>query len=214
MSGVATSYAYLDRYMAAVAQKTANKEQPLRCAGPGCFWCCKEPVYVERQEAKYLIDHYDPALLPALTLRVQAWWDDFFRKGFAAFPGPEDARLKKFDDLDRYRRANLWCPVLDSGQCTAYAQRPGACRLHAVVGSPERCRDDIQRRTQKFIDTDQRAEVEMHAMGLLCENAPCALFEMDHLGIWLGHFLLGKTERSAAGKNWMITQREPLNSLT
>lgn len=205
---VAAAHAFLDRYMEKAAALSAKNGRPVRCAGPGCFACCREQVYAEKREAIWLVNSLPMEAMLRVRERTIVWWKIFFEHGLNLMPYPrEDSG--NFATLFRYRQALAWCPVLEEGQCSGYASRPAGCRLHAVVGSPKRCEDDEKRRTQKFMSTDQQPNVVTYANGLMCENAPMALFEYDHLGIWLGHLLLGHTERSRAARDCMIKQSDP-----
>lgn len=207
MNPVDRAHAYIDRFMAHVAKSAAAKGRPASCKGPGCFWCCKEPVYAEREEAKHIVSQLTPAARTALVPKVQAWWDKFFSSGLCEMPHPDEIKGKGW--MIRYRAQNLWCPMLKDGKCSDYERRPASCRYHIASGSPKRCEDDHLRLKQHFITTDQHGNANATALGMLCQSAPTALFEFDHLGIWLGHLLLGKTERSAGAQNILLRQTDP-----
>lgn len=207
VNAIARSHEFIDGILAAAKARTAELGRPVRCEGIGCYGCCKEPVYVERGEAEYIVENVPLAELPTLCERTRAWWDWFHAKKFNELrePGKNDG----FASLTRYRAANLWCPLLKEGACLAYANRPLGCRYHLAVSHPKKCHDDAQRPKQVFMVVENLTEVNMTALGIMCEEAPQAMFQFDHLGIWLGHILLGETARSLDATNTIIRQKEP-----
>lgn len=208
---VAAAHSFIDRYMKVIAAGSAEQGKPMRCAGPGCFACCREPVYAERSEVKWLVDSLGMEAMLRVRARTAVWWKTFFDLGLNLMP---HAKENNFSTLLRYRQAFAWCPVLEDGLCTAYKARPVGCRMHAVVGAPKRCEDDAKRRTQSFLSTAEQANYVEHATALMCDNAPQALLEYDHLGIWLGHILLGETERSRAAHTMLLKQTDPQDMVT
>lgn len=62
-------------------------------------------------------------------------------------------------------------------------------------------RFDELRKRQIFLDTDDdsKAAVGAGIYAHLAGDSGHALLQFDHLGVWLGHLLLGKTERSEGG---------------
>ena len=78
--------------------------------------------------------------------------------------------------------------------------------MHFALGHPAKCEKDQERPKQRFLVT---STWPIEIMGALADNAPSALFEFDHLGVWLAILLLGETERSRSAKNLMVTQTDP-----
>ena len=203
---VARGHALVDANIAA-RLSAAEKSGYRSSCGSGCSHCCYEPMYAEKQEARFLVETLtaDGADMEVIRQRTQAWWDGFFSAGMhlRTTHTPGD-----FATLFRYRGARLACPVLADGICTAYAARPIGCRTHIAFGPRSACATERKRARQQFLLIPP--ELMSWALGEMCENAPCALFEFDHLGIWLGHLLLGKSERSAIGHTAVVTQSAPL----
>lgn len=198
------SLALIDRYMAAVVKGSAAKGNPVHCHA-GCYFCCKEPVYADRAEVEYMVADLDPEHRARATEKTKVWWDGFVAAGLDDAPVPEKGG--GYQHLLKYRAQKLWCPLLENGLCSVYSRRPSSCRIHVAIRSPARCERDELRPKQVFALTDQQDGVEGEAMRLLTGGATRFLFQMDHLGIWLGHLLLGKTERSAAGANILATMK-------
>lgn len=211
---VAAAHNFIDRYMRAISARSAELGKPVRCAGPGCFACCREPVYAEYDEAKWLVASLGMEAMLRVRERTRVWWKIFFDSGLNLMPHPDKKNPTNFATLFRYRQAMAWCPVLEDGRCTAYKARPVSCRMHAVVGSPKRCEEDDKRPKQKYMNTAEELHYVEHATALMCDNAPQALLEYDHLGIWLGHILLGETERSRAGRSILVKQTDPQDMVT
>lgn len=197
---VARAQAFVDGIRAHIVEHSAR---PVTCKA-GCFHCCREPVYADREEAVHIIEGIDDRT--ELTAAVQKWWDAFFGNGLETISPHEQTDNR---GLMRYRAARLWCPLLKEGLCSHYSRRPIACRLHLATGSAIRCADDKLRNTQKFAQLQENVDAMREAMRIECDNAPQALFQYDHLGVWLAHLLLGKTERTAAGRDLLVTQTDP-----
>lgn len=199
---------FVQRFIDAAAEKSRRMGKPVTCKA-GCFHCCREPLTVELEEARLIVSTMSEAERAEVAPKVQAWWDGFFA-GLHLEPSPIDMEAAAPGVvLYRYRAAMLWCPLLKDGLCGKYAVRPIGCRVHNVIGNPKHCADDDKRRKQLFMQTKEDAAVMSYAMGIQCQAAPKAFFAYDYLGVWLGHLLLGKTQRSAAARDLLITQREP-----
>jgi len=205
MSPVAAAHAYVDRYMVAVVRTTTRLGNPPTCHR-GCFHCCKEPVMAERSEAVGLVDTLtDPAARAEVTARTAAWWEMFWGAQLDEAPVSWE---QDGTELARYRAQKIWCPFLHGTECRAYAVRPISCRVHLAIRHPSRCADDAARTHQKFVLTAQEPEIMVRAASLMTGDAP-GLLQFDHLGVWLAHVLLGKTERSQAAVDLSITGPEP-----
>lgn len=209
MEAVAQSHAFIDSYMEHAGRISAELGKPVRCRGAGCFACCKEPVHAERTEVQHLLEPLTTEERVEVQERTGDWLARFRSHGGFELPKPRDNPKGDYKMLMRYRAAALWCPLLKDGACMVYDRRPASCRYHSVIGHPRKCEDDAQRPRQVFLNTTNAADVNLHALGLLCQNAPTALFEFDHLGVWLAHELLGETQRTASAENCMITQTDP-----
>ena len=73
----------------------------------GCHHCCKMATLVSVQEAKLI----------------------------AKETGKKLTLPRKYNDFARYQRdyEGVACPMLQDGQCSIYANRPYACRVHYVM---------------------------------------------------------------------------------
>jgi len=107
----------------------------------GCFHCCKEPVYADLSEVRYILSHLSDGEREALKVKVRDWLEVFEASGLDA-----DYMPSAF----RYRALNLWCPFLLQGHCSIYATRPTACRMHVARESAAGCKDDALRKHQLF----------------------------------------------------------------
>lgn len=166
----------------------------------GCSACCSEPLYVERREATFLVEALPIGKRDALAESVRRWWDSFFAAGL--HHSKPDAQEGNYTALMNYRAKRLPCPLLRADLlCGAYEARPISCRTHLALKSPRRCEDDAQRPRQEFLLVAPSSHLRLLMM-LVSE--PVTMLEFDHLGIWLGHILLGKTERSAAARSQVM----------
>jgi hypothetical protein len=156
-------------------------------------------------EVEYMLQTLSVAARARATVGAQTWWDGFFSTGLDRSPVPK--RGGGFVHLFKYRAEKLWCPLLKDGLCAAYERRPTSCRIHAAIRTPLLCERDELREKQKYMFTAQQDEVELEAMRRMFDNDAEFLIQIDHLGIWLGHLLLGKTERSEAGHDIMVTAK-------
>lgn len=204
---IRAAFNLIDGFLEKARKKSAKIRRPVTCC-KGCFYCCKEPVMAEKSEVRALVETItDPGERELLTQKTKAWWFEFFNRGFDLAP-PMAQRIGS-KDLMKYRAASLWCPLLRDGLCTAYSMRPIPCRLHNATGPARDCEDDSRRHRQMFMTTDRDADAMKAALGEMCQNAPQALFEFDHLGVWLGHHLLGETRNSQAFQQIVIRQTDP-----
>lgn len=207
------AYAYVDTFMAKAAAKSAAQGKPVTCRGAGCCGCCKEPVYAEREEVREIVRAMTPAQRARAQDRTAQWWALFMAGGFSEADEtvePKEDRKKDFVFLTKYRAAMLWCPLLGvHGECTAYATRPLSCRYHNATGNPRNCEDDERRPRQVYMTMQEMPKVNAAALGMMAQNAPQMLFEFDHLGVLLGHELLGETLSSKAKKILIVKQTDP-----
>lgn len=199
---VADALDFIDQYMAAASTKSAQQGNKVTCSA-GCFHCCKEPVYAERLEVEYMLQTLSVESRARATVAAQTWWDGFYSAGLDRDPVPKKGG--GFAHLLKFRAEKLWCPLLKDGLCAAYERRPTACRIHAAIRTPLLCERDELREKQKYMFTAQQDEVEMEALRRIYGDVSQFLVQIDHLGIWLGHLLLGKTERSEAGHDILAT---------
>lgn len=192
---LAKAHEVIDGVVDQALRITRKRGHKVPCAD-GCAACCYEPVYVERREAQALVDAL-AGQREELTRRTQEWWNAFFQGGFNSKVRPRKG--EGYAALLAYRSARLACPVLRSNLCSAYATRPVSCRSHLALGSRRGCEDNELRTKQQFVEIDSEAHVV--ALYAIDPESTKVLLEFDHLGIWLGHILLGKKERSAAGED-------------
>ncbi len=172
--------------------------------GSGCSHCCYEPAYAEKGEVEFLIEELRASgCIEEIRRRTEAWWTDFFAHGLHRLGPPTPA---DFRGLMAYRAARLPCPALVEGLCLAYDSRPIGCRTHVALGARSRCSDDRKRPRQSFLQIPR--SLMQQALGEFCQDAPRAMFQFDHLGIWLGNLLLGKTDRSAAAHDFIVDQTD------
>lgn len=199
---------HIQSFIDNAAHHSAKLGKPVRCKA-GCFQCCREPVMAELNEVRLIVSTLTPAQVLDLGPMVEKWWREFFAARLHELPNPQDDDFVARDGLYSYRAANLWCPLLRDGMCSVYQERPISCRMHNAVGNPKHCGDEKKRRKQLFMMTREDAGAVADTMGIACQSAAMALFQYDYLGIWLGHLLLGKSERSGAGADVIVRQTDP-----
>lgn len=209
MNHVREYFGYIDTYLSRTRLETAKLGKPVSCKA-GCFHCCREMVYAEKEEVRYLVSQIKPEDLAQITEKAAQWWAQFFNGIHNMVPNTTSTDYDAKQGLWAYRAANIWCPLLKDGLCSQYENRPASCRMHYAVGSWRRCEDDEKRKKQLFVNADQDGAMMVGALHILCQNAYTAVFSYDHLGVWLGHFLLGKTERSAGAIDQIVNQTDPL----
>jgi Fe-S-cluster containining protein len=170
-----------DRIVAA-SLRVADAHPPC-CAG--CFHCCREPVYATGEEVKNMLESLSPEQRDSMRSKTEEWLATFNAHNIG-----EAARPSAFT----YRTLNMWCPFLVDGKCSAYAERPLACRLHFAQESNRGCEDDSLRPQQTFAIFPELAErIGMHRMEAL---EPGEKLTHDHLGLLLAKELLGVEQRS------------------
>ncbi len=190
MSAMEKAHAFVDGMAAAIKAQSAAQGRPVSCRGAGCFGCCKEPTYVEKREAAWVLWQLTATQRDELKARVTTWWREFQAAGFHRKSGDEETHPWMF----RYRSRNLYCPLLAAGECSVYAQRPIACRTHFAVGDPIRCFSDVERRAQQYLIVGEIGQISARAIQIMMEGEKRPKAEFDHLGVWLAK-LLGIAER-------------------
>jgi len=206
---IASAIELMDRFYAATDEATAAHGRPITCYA-GCFHCCREPVMAERGEVEYLVAAIPPEEREAVVERTRVCLNGFFEAGQDKMPNPEDLRGKGFAALLAYRSAGLWCPLLKNGLCLAYKARPLSCRHHRASGPESACQNDAERPSQVFVSTEQDSEFLRTVIYHQLEANPKdpkgrGRLELDHLGLYLAHILLGETRRSEAAQDVNIT---------
>jgi len=207
LAPVRACYDAVDFFTVALKKASMRRGKPATCH-EGCHHCCREPVWTERAEVAAMVDtivlEKDREELRA---RTQVWWGTFQQIGGLDMPGPLE---KGKSSLNAYRAANLGCPFLVDRRCISYAWRPIGCRLHIAVGPVAYCADDAKRSRQRFMESPEAERTTLLcAHGELCEFAPRALFQYDHLGIWAKELLLGDQTRSRSGQDTLIHSTDP-----
>lgn len=203
MNAVTNAHALVDKMMDGVRRETAAQGWPIRCAGAGCFWCCKERLLTERREAVHMLEIVSEEERPMVIAGTERWWQLFFDNDHHKAPAILEAEGDP--EMMKYLNNNLWCPLLRDGKCSVYDRRPVGCRAHVAIGHPKRCELPSKRPKQRFVSAVDMEDVNTQAMLVMIEGEPAPKLQFDHLGIWLGHLLLGKTERSRAAMD-METQ--------
>lgn len=169
-----------------VREVTALGAAPPPCRA-GCAWCCSEPVYAVRDEARLIavvIRRMPPERQAEIRAAVRGWVERFATSALASEVAP---------DVVAYRRLRLPCPLLTADQrCSVYADRPSGCRLHLAASDPDACEDLARRGGQQFLRR-QRPCVDL-VMPLLERGA----VETDHLALLLHRELFGEGPQSAA----------------
>ena len=133
------AYAGLDRYLAALS--TAAAIRP-RC-GPGCSTCCTDAPPILGVEALRMARALGarpdgPARLARAAAQAEELRELLRRRGLEPEPSIEDPRYREAQ-LE-WRARGHRCPILgDDGECSAYAARPLACRVHVHVHDPAWC---------------------------------------------------------------------------
>jgi Fe-S-cluster containining protein len=172
----------------------------------GCFFCCKEPVYVTSIEVKGILDMLTPEQKDRLSARVSLWRDRFLESGSHSEDEPK---------VIGYRTLNLWCPLLSSdGSCSVYERRPCGCRLHIAKQSSEGCEKDELREHQIFVYFEGLGEKINLRWQQMMKDGDRIVY--DHLGILLYEALFNvetatnsRVEVSIEGENMTILTREP-----
>jgi Fe-S-cluster containining protein len=160
--------------------------------GKNCPACCYEPVYAERTEAALIAARLltmDPDVRQRVLQRTREWATAF---------EPSALRMQEKPDVLEYRRLRLACPLLESGECLVYEDRPNGCRAHIALGSRDRCEDQSKRRDQMFmVNNDFMAGAIMKLAAGVAVNDQAELL-MEHLGLLLAEALLGTKIESEA----------------
>lgn len=117
-------------YCLDLLQKTNPEPQPPGCR-PGCDFCCYNQVELTVPEAlligKYLAGTLDATKIQLLSARVE--------KSCRRRAGKSKKQLAEM-------RAELPCPLLEAGCCSAYEVRPLMCRaMHSL--QVEACRQEL-----------------------------------------------------------------------
>jgi Fe-S-cluster containining protein len=104
-----------------LVQSVSPEPQALACQA-GCAFCCYNQVELTVPEALLLGNFLTEHLTPKTLQLMQEQVNEFYRRRFG--------RTKRELALNR---SELACPLLDHGQCLAYAVRPLMCRaMHAL----------------------------------------------------------------------------------
>lgn len=188
-------YAEFDRVQAKALRQRGIK---LTCK-EGCFSCCKEPVYVERQEVDLMLAGLSEAERAEVAEAARQWLDKANAAGVLQMSE---------SDAHKYREAKLWCPFLKDGRCRVYADRPIACRGHITDQSRRGCEDDERRRKQTFIYMPDLVEAATMQVLAVSSEAGGSMVEFDHLGIHLARALLGSKQRSGIAQDVIITVKD------
>lgn len=130
VSGV---YASLDEATAGGLARLRSEKGVTPSCRKGCHYCCRYLILVNIAEAHALTQHirreWSADRIDRLQARTRRWLDwDNSRPGRFPVAGPAD-----FSVDDHY------CPVLEDGDCGAYAARPLVCRTHYVSSPPLFC---------------------------------------------------------------------------
>jgi Fe-S-cluster containining protein len=136
------AYLALDDYLAALLHAAAIDP----ACGPRCSACCTDlpPILpVEALRALRALRREQPEQAPR---RIQRAVDQAraFQQLLLSHSGPQ-GRLDVTDPSYReaqlnWRRRGMPCPLLgDDGNCSSYAARPLACRVHVHLEDPAHC---------------------------------------------------------------------------
>ena len=178
MKPIAELRDYLDKQLARVI---AHNNVTPTC-GKGCFHCCREPVYAQRQEVRDIVSAMTNEERDRIKSKVRTWLTGFAVNGFGDQHRPK---------ADKYRSCFLWCPLLaEDGSCSVYDRRPIECRLHLARGPRLYCEDDKLRSKQEFIMPEGLIHAIMTAQ--VCALQDGESLTWDHLGILLAEELLGE----------------------
>jgi Fe-S-cluster containining protein len=201
---VIAAHAFMDVFMQHIEKKSGKVTCKAECA----HCCLKEPIYSDLAETEVIVASLSQEQKEKLKPRVESWWNIFHEKEFHKEISNPDEDPKDFTFLMAYRKANLPCPLLDlkTGLCSVYPLRPNGCRSHAALKSTTKNKKDNLRPDQRFIIfSDETSKILWaETFSLLSQDLPTYFFEMDHLGVWLGKLLLGKTTSSAMYKARMV----------
>lgn len=154
------------RARADAAAAEMRRRAPVQCAGLGCNGCCRGEVAVHPVEWTDIA----PAIPESAWARVRAARAELLGS-------PRTAR----------------CPLLDpeTGGCSIYAKRPGACRTYMVLTPREYCFPEIVGPKQTAMPKQPLIALAQAMIDLL-PGGPMAV-EM------LGDLLVAEADRRASG---------------
>lgn len=148
----------------------------------GCHACCREPVYVNRAEAKLIVKSIPKTEVPGVIERTRTWIERAEASGLLAEDEPH---------VSRWLAMDLQCPLLKGGLCLVYEHRPTGCRAHNAVRDPALCSGADTRLRQQY---ESCKDATLACGGLLV----MASQEYDNLGAYLARWLLGRKVTSTA----------------
>ena len=166
----------------ALAKAIANSGDKITCC-KGCFHCCREPVYANRDEIRYILDSVSAEDKEKLQVKALTWLTVFALNGFG-----DDPQVSAF----RYRAVDLWCPFLNEsdGTCSVYDRRPSARRMHIARKPREHCENDDLRAKQEYLIVPELVQFVISKS--VEDLKPGETIKHDHLGILLVEELTGK----------------------
>lgn len=179
----------LDDLMDRIKRRAEEAGTPVACRGAGCSWCCSEPVYATKAEAKLLAHRVRE--LP--TLERQRIEVDLLRVLGLLQASP--LWSQELPAATEYMRLQLPCPLLTAdGRCGVYEDRPAGCRMHFARKPPEPYCADVEYRPHQ-----QHIATGLYAKDKLLAVAAHGDADFDHLVVLLANELLGLEVRSGAG---------------
>lgn len=160
-----------------VRERKIVEDGSVLACGPGCTYCCEQPILVWLPEAMLVADWLSrpenqearDAFLeafPAWNARVGA---DTARVGVVTAEGDRLKTLRVFLKVFQQR---VLCAFNRDGRCTIYPVRPIICRHHHAVDTSEHCNADDEsdghrrfvtfKPLDDFIDRALRLNQSMH----------------------------------------------------
>jgi Fe-S-cluster containining protein len=158
------------------ARKIAEDGMKLAC-GPGCNYCCEQPILVWLPEAMrvaaWLERPENAAAREAFLEAYPVWRDrieaDVQRVGESTATGDRLATLRVF--LAAFQKRVL-CAFNRDGKCTIYPVRPIVCRHHHALETSAHCNADDEGEERRgfvafkplddFVERARRLNLSMH----------------------------------------------------
>ena len=159
----------------------------------GCYFCCIEPVYVERREAELVVEAIR-ALPPEDQERIKS----DVRQAVEKLKAAPDVLSADQPHVLKYRALKITCPLLKDGACSIYKDRPFGCRAHMALKPAQFCEEDDKRLQQQYMIVPD----PINALLAAIMSSDNGTLEMEHLIIFLAEFLLD--DRFESGSRQMV----------
>lgn len=150
---------------------------------------------VNQSEAKVIMASVPDIERQGVNERTEEWVDKAEASGLLNV---------EFPHVLDYMRAGLVCPLLKNGVCLVYENRPLGCRAHNATKDPALCGSLETRLDQVYVSSN---ELNTFAGMALMGASP----KSDHLGVYLGRWLLSRRIISAEAREvpWQFAGLTP-----